>query len=174
LWDFSLVDPDNRRLVDFSRRERLLQDVMKNWERKGTSYVDEMRTAAATGDSRIKMFVLAQALRARRDQGALFEQGTYAPLESRGTTAAHVFGFLREHEGEAAVILAGRWFASRSHEDPTGHWWGDGHVTLPNAWREVRLRDRLTGAVCQVAPDGCLRLSQAFAHLPVAWLERVH
>ncbi len=107
LWDLSLVDPDNRRPVDYAaRREKLaslepllsgragepgLKDLLEHWE-----------------DGRVKLFVTAKALRYRREHAALFLNGGYSPLEVRGRSAERFIAFRRSSGGEEAVVVASR------------------------------------------------------------------
>jgi (1->4)-alpha-D-glucan 1-alpha-D-glucosylmutase len=107
LWDLNLVDPDNRRPVDYAaRRKELsalepllsgraggadLKDLLEHWE-----------------DGRVKLFVTAKALRYRRDHADLFLKGSYAPLEVRGSSAGRFIAFRRSFGADEAVVIASR------------------------------------------------------------------
>ena len=121
-WDFSLVDPDNRRPVDFAARVCSL--------RKAAS------PAALTGawrDGRVKQAVIARTLALRRATPALFARGAYRPLEVTGALARHVVSFMRVHEGQASLTvvprLPHRLLAAR-----------DGITIPPDAWQDTALR----------------------------------
>jgi (1->4)-alpha-D-glucan 1-alpha-D-glucosylmutase len=97
LWDFSLVDPDNRRPVDYALRRELLQslgeasveDLLKSWE-----------------DGRIKMHVIRSLLQHRRQYPQLFSQGSYTPVEITGQHADRFISFLREDGQERLLVVA--------------------------------------------------------------------
>ncbi len=168
LWDFSLVDPDNRRLVDFARREEWLTSMLADVEAGGHAPIQTW--FANPSDGRIKLWTTAAALRLRRARRALFEAGAYEPLISEGRAQAHVFAFARTHEGEAAVAIVGRFFAAFGSSAPVGRAWADTRVTLPPAWADRRFRDGLTGQVLTAAGPS-LDLSAVLNVLPVALLE---
>jgi len=106
LWDFSLVDPDNRRPVDFCRpsgmlhemrsaeNPALIQSLADNWE-----------------DGRIKLYTIAKALEFRRARHELFLRGEYIPLAATGPAAGHVIAFARRHRGQWAIAAAPRFLA---------------------------------------------------------------
>ena len=102
-WDFSLVDPDNRRPVDYAAREHALQEplppveLLANWR-----------------DGRIKQAMIAQVLERRRACPELFHHGQYLPLEVRGKHAGHVLAFARIGEAQRAVVVVPRLAATRS------------------------------------------------------------
>ncbi len=103
LWDLSMVDPDNRRPVDFAAREALLDEV-------GTA-LDQDRAAAmgryaeAWRDGRIKLAVMSTLLAFRRAHPALFTKGTYEPID---TGSNRIAAFARRHEGETIVVAFSR------------------------------------------------------------------
>ncbi len=170
LWDFSLVDPDNRRLVDFDRRRAELEAVASDFESRGLAAVDAWFDRP--NDGRIKMWITTAALRLRRARAQLFKNGGYQPLALRGAKAAHVFAFARS-DGDACVIAAvGRFFATLGGDRPTGAVWGKTNLELPRGLRGRHWRDALTGQVF-AAEETSLFLGSVFAHLPVALLESV-
>ena len=103
IWDFSLVDPDNRRPVDYGRRQSLLTRIggllaeIDSGAQRSAPALDELVRSRA--DGRIKLYVTAAALHARRDDPDLLLRGGYLPLPVTGTRAAHVFAFGRAFEG---------------------------------------------------------------------------
>jgi (1->4)-alpha-D-glucan 1-alpha-D-glucosylmutase len=174
LWDFSLVDPDNRRLVDFARREDWLRGMLAEVESQGAAPIAAWFDAP--NDGRIKLWITAAALRLRRARRSLFEDGAYQPLVARGKTAEHVFAFARGEGPEAVLAVAGRFFATLGAGDPTGSAWGDGRLMLPAGTAGAaglagrRFRDALTGRSLTAEGDS-LPLASVFEHLPVALLE---
>ncbi len=141
LWERSLVDPDNRRAVDYAERRRLLAELDEGM----LPPVDE--TGAA------KLLVTSRALRLRRDRPELFER--YAPLTVVGERADHVVGFDRG----GAITVATR--LSLGLERAGG--WGDTAVVLPHG----DYVDELTGAP---HPGGELAVADLLARYPVALL----
>jgi (1->4)-alpha-D-glucan 1-alpha-D-glucosylmutase len=134
LWDFSLVDPDNRRPVDFTARERLLPEVQ---DAGSGELLDDWRSGA------VKMFVTAAGLRARRENPELFRAGEYVPLNA----PPGVFAFARRHGDDWAVAIAPR-LATRVTS--CGRWpigpetWGDAVLSIPDGRRtEIALADAL-------------------------------
>lgn len=98
LWDLSLVDPDNRRPVDFSLRAGLLREL------DGRAREDRVRLCRELtqdmGDGRVKLFALSEGLRLRQRRRELFLRGGYHPVEIQGPRTSHAVGFWREHEGQ--------------------------------------------------------------------------
>jgi (1->4)-alpha-D-glucan 1-alpha-D-glucosylmutase len=136
LWDFSLVDPDNRRPVDFAFRRQLLSQL-----RAAAAEPDRDRLAALLRDwrdGREKLFLTWRLLAWRAEQPELFSSGTYTPLTASGARATHVFAFLRSHGGQTMAVIVPRLVAGLYGESDTADW-GDTAVALPPAegWRDV-------------------------------------
>ena len=94
LWDFSLVDPDNRREVDFAQRRELLQRMQQELGASGSSRLDYARRLANTpSDPNLKLFVTSKLLHFRRRNADLFRQGQYIPLAAVGSKSEHAFAF---------------------------------------------------------------------------------
>ncbi len=163
LHALSLMDPDNRRPVDFRLRARLLEEVL------GQPFGGE----AWVRDGRAKLCVIARLLGLRREQPALFRDGSYVPLEARGERAPYLVAYARRHEGRALVVIAGRLFATLPGEPerlPLGEGcWGDTGVAVPGLDPGVPLENVLTGETL-AARDGAIRLARAFATFPAAAL----
>ena len=102
VWSFTLVDPDNRRPVDFALRSRLLGDIAA-----GDETFDVRRYLTQLHDNRAKLALIARLLRVRRDHHSLFLQGDYAPLALGG----QLFGFTRRWEDEQCMAIARTGFA---------------------------------------------------------------
>jgi (1->4)-alpha-D-glucan 1-alpha-D-glucosylmutase len=156
LWDFSLVDPDNRRPVDFAMRQRLAEAVC------GATPAD---LARGWQDGREKLLVAARLLGLRRDQPELFASGDYQPLEiGEGRNADRLCAFSRSHAGVALVVAVPRLVYGLFRDGEPADW-GTTELALPSTgpWRNV-----FTGAVF----DGRDRIGAAelFADFPVAVL----
>ena len=133
LWDLSLVDPDNRRAVDFTARRRLL-------DRLDAAAGDPAAVLAGMDEGLPKLWVVRQALRVRGERPEAFgAEGGYEPLEVRGAAAAHAFGFVRG--GEVAVVVP-RLVVRLARE---GGWRGT-TIRLPaGAWLDVLTGERVPG-----------------------------
>jgi (1->4)-alpha-D-glucan 1-alpha-D-glucosylmutase len=176
IWDFSLVDPDNRRPVDYELRRRLLDSLRAGEERDRAALAAEL--IAAPADGRIKLYVTARALSFRKARRSLFAAGEYLPLEAEGTRARSVVAFARR-AGEAEVVaVAGRFFTrlgaggEGSGLRLDGAAWGETVLRLGGELGGRRFRDVFTGAECDAA-GGQLRLADLLSPLPIALLERI-
>lgn len=166
LWDFSLVDPDNRRPVDFALRLAALAAA-------DATSCDEL--LGHWRDGRIKLHLTSRMLDVRRRMPELFAAGDYRPLEARGSHADRVIAVLRTHENLACVGVAPRlaWPLLQNRDRPLPLGWEDTDLPMPEghavgaAWV-----DALSGAEYVVPADGRLELSQLLASLPVALLVR--
>ncbi|MGE3160647.1 MAG: malto-oligosyltrehalose synthase [Burkholderiales bacterium] len=158
----TLVDPDNRRPVDFSRRARLLEAFAR--------LDDPAPLAAAARDGRAKLWVIWRLLQLRQRLPALFRDGGYQPLEASGVRREHVVAFARTHASGTLVVVAGRLYLKMLGTPgalPAGDAWGDTAVMLPPG--VAALENVLTGERV-VDERGALPLAQACARFPVAAL----
>jgi (1->4)-alpha-D-glucan 1-alpha-D-glucosylmutase len=162
LWNYALVDPDNRRPVDYEERRRLLAEV------GGPGF-----EVPHPEDSRTKLLLVRQALHARRAMPELFREGDYVPLEARGDHADRVFAFARRRGGQAAITIVPRLTMALGdgRTAPVGDVWGDTRVVLPSDLPPMQWRSAVGGREPQVDQDGgpaAFRLSTLFAELPLA------
>jgi (1->4)-alpha-D-glucan 1-alpha-D-glucosylmutase len=172
LWDLNLVDPDNRRPVDYAHRREILEALTCR------RAVDDGKMAAellaSRKDGRIKMFVTARALAARQQLRHAFN-GEHVPLYTAGERAGSVFAFVWRHGSEYAVTCVPRLLASvipDAAAPPLGDVWLDTSVALP-ADAPTVFRDVFTGATIErergnTAPT--ITVATLFAQLPVAML----
>lgn len=153
LVDLSLVDPDNRRPVDYQRRMQLLrkfQPLVEDPDHEGVSALVENR------DETAKFYVTAQLLRMRRMFPELFTAGDHHALEITGGGAEHWIAFAREHEKEVAIVIVPRFPATWAEREAA-------EVTFPAELSGKRWREALSGVGISV--EGALDLSQ----LPLRW-----
>jgi (1->4)-alpha-D-glucan 1-alpha-D-glucosylmutase len=164
LWRPLLVDPDNRRPVDFARRAAVLASLPATADRFAhEALLADWRTGA------VKLQVLQRALRARAARPALFGEGEYLPLEVRGSRAGHVVAFARRSGGEWALAVVPRLVLGLAGPSamPTGvAVWADTAVALPDG-SPRRGRDALSDSVV-AAPGGLLRLADLLRVFPAA------
>jgi len=175
LWDLSLVDPDNRRPVDWALRRRLLDELVK--EMDGTQDLAGLaRSLLETReDGRIKLYLTRQALAFRHTRALLFETGAYRPLEAQGPLAEHICAFARAANGAAALTVVPRHLARRRIDEPPlgPQYWGTTWLPIPDDLA-ARFRNVLTGEILDVglAAEGRgLELGRVLANFPVALLE---
>jgi (1->4)-alpha-D-glucan 1-alpha-D-glucosylmutase len=168
LLDLSLVDPDNRRLVDYAVRESLLRELAACGHNRPALVDDVVRSWP---DERAKMYVMARALNVRLAHADVFRKGVYTPLDVGGQRSDHVCAFMRSRRDACIVVLAP--LRSRS---VAGHVrlplgtdvWGAAAVTLPAGSPQV-FQDAFTGANAQ-ARDGRILVGEALSAYPVALL----
>ena len=179
LWDLTLVDPDNRRPVDFDLRCRVARELDPLV--KGARAGSEDTTPAIAAlldhwhDGRIKLFVTLAALGIRRERPALFLDGQYLPLNVSLPRGGAAVAFARVLEGDAVVAIAPtltRGIAGESFA--TGSVWKDARVQLPPSLHGTLLVNVLTGermpSTCDDEGTPCVRLADALRTLPVAFL----
>ncbi|MDQ3950574.1 MAG: malto-oligosyltrehalose synthase, partial [Gemmatimonadota bacterium] len=124
-------------------------------------------------DSRLKLFVVRQALHARRAMPALFREGDYLPLAAAGVYADRVFAFARRRDGEAAITIAPRLTVPLLHGERkqiTGEAWDDTRLVLPPELAALTWRSALTGREVRAEREGTratLGLAGLFTELPV-------
>ena len=178
LWDFSLVDPDNRRPVDYARRRAALSELDRAIADAGT----DRRTLAqdlihTREDGRVKLFVTALALRCRHAHPGLFSIGEYLPAAIDGAMKEHAFGFARRHNGDIALAIVPR-LATRLGANPPAlplgeSVWKDTRVSLPEMPAGLAWHNVFTGQVpspIHEANQAAFSLAEVFADFPVALL----
>jgi (1->4)-alpha-D-glucan 1-alpha-D-glucosylmutase len=158
-WDLSLVDPDNRRPIDFLAREtalaaaRPMEELIGSWP-----------------DGRVKQALIARVLNFRRRSNYLFSRGSYQKLTFEGPQAEHVLGFVRIHEGRAALTLVSRLAAKMPGvaDRPLVHSeaWGETSILLPRNLASRRMVDVFAGD----HPDGAAAIPQSGHKLLVQWV----
>jgi len=169
-WDFSLVDPDNRRPVDFAAREAALQDAaspeaLLPWWR----------------DGRVKQAILHRALALRAKRSALFAQGNYLPVMVEGPAAEHVLAFARQFDDHTVITVVSRLSATTGLSDLPiipAHFWQGTTMYLPRSAHGRPVTDVLraastgaSGGGLGTGSDGTLQVDHLLAVLPVALLE---
>ncbi len=164
LWDLSLVDPDNRRPVDFDTRRQLADS---DASRDAADLLADWRSGA------IKLSIVLKALQVRREQPSLFTTGNYTPLAVNGAHAGSVLAFLRSDGAPAAItIVPVRARALLGDSDrpmvPPASW-GDTAVTLPPERAGRQWRNVLTGETV-MATNGSLSVTEALGQFPIALL----
>jgi (1->4)-alpha-D-glucan 1-alpha-D-glucosylmutase len=174
LWDFSLVDPDNRRPVDYALRKSHLRQLQRSSENGGLS--DLCRDVLDHWqDGRVKLWTIYRALQLRSEFPDLFTDGDYQPLYALGPLRENVVAFLRSHEGSSALVVAPRFAYSLMGGRPTppiGTVWGSARIVLPESARRP-LKNVFTGETITPDVDGSLLLRDLLVRFPIALLSSV-
>jgi (1->4)-alpha-D-glucan 1-alpha-D-glucosylmutase len=169
LWDFSLVDPDNRRPVDYAHRAALLE-ALEGAAEDDARLPELLRELVNNiADGRAKLYTTWRALTFRKQRSALFERGSYEPIAAHGERAEHVVAFARRHEAERVVVAVGRWFAAlplRPGAAAPSFVWGDTTVALPAG----EYRNVLSGRTLAAGDAVGVGAEELFADFPVALL----
>ena len=155
IWDDSLVDPDNRRPIDYARRREMLTQIEN---------VPANELMQCWPDGRIKMRLTQRLLHLRRENPELFREGIYEPINFGGAFADCAIGFVRRHRDRAIIVIVPR-LSSRVGFPPIGDRWQDTHVVLPAGMSN--LRDVFSDRKVRVE-NSQLRLAVAMSQLPFA------
>ena len=157
-WDFSLVDPDNRRPVDYAARKHALEEplppveLLANWR-----------------DGRIKQALIAEVLNLRVEHAELFRRGNYQALEVLGSQAHNVLAFAREHDGKQAIVIVPVRCATLLENGAVPQVdalrWGDTRVVLPFAASDTNLKGLFSSSA--VTKNRELNISDALGDVPV-------
>ena len=176
LWDLSLVDPDNRRPVDFAARAERLAALRARAGGDDAKLAREL--VERWSDGGIKLYTVWKALTIRRAAPELFAEGAYVPLATGGAQAAHLFGFARTR-GEAAALVVVPRLTARLTDDgarlPVGRdVWKDAWLELPASLAGDCVH-AFTGAAVTLRRRGdalVLDAADLFAEMPVALITR--
>lgn len=176
LWDFSLVDPDNRRPVDYDRRRRFLEELQQKATATDPQWVRSL--AHNTGDGRSKLWLTWKVLQFRRAHEELFRRGEYLPLRVTGEHASNLCAFARRREKDFAIVVAPRLYLrllGEREQLPIGaDIWENTAVELPRRYDTDggALRNVLDGSETRPGrgekPE--VLAADALAHFPVALL----
>lgn len=151
-WNLSLVDPDNRRPVDFAQRRMQLQSLMAN-QANTAAFVRELMDGWT--DGRIKMYVTWIGLQLRRQNPGLFMGGEYVPIAVSGPLAEHVIAFARRYENRWALFAATRFcrHLAPPNQLPVGTMWNDTMLQLPpdcpSVWQHVLTNEPAEGSALE-------------------------
>ncbi|NIR50836.1 malto-oligosyltrehalose synthase [candidate division KSB1 bacterium] len=164
LWDLNLVDPDNRRPVDFEKRKTVLRQITAQAESNVLELIRDL--LASKQDGRVKLFLTFKALQTRNRYLDVFQQGAYVPIETGGRFKDHILAFGRNHENKWAITVVPRFLTSliENHQDPLGfEVWDDTHIMSPEGvttWRNAITEMKTDG-------QGLLQAGDLFKHFPV-------
>ncbi len=166
LWDLSLVDPDNRRPVDYAQRDAALAGLLS--QTTPSCSQDMLDTGG------LKMHVIRTLLNARSNHSAVFAIGSYTPIEFNGEFSRHLFGFARQHEATTVIVMVSRFLFSLY--DGGGNWplnqgiWSKTQAKCELLPTRTSFKNLLTGELVSVSADGTLSVSSIMSLLPFAVL----
>ncbi len=177
VWDLSLVDPDNRRPVNFRQFEENLANTVRRWNEDKQATTAELMAEA--GDGRIKQLLTYIFLNLRQSSPDLFLSGDYVPLETGGKHSDHILAFARRHKEQwllcivplhAGTLLTGKGrYRFRSSD------WKSTYVTLPEG-APVKWQNVINGKETEAKESktdvllGQLEVSELFGDTPAAIL----
>jgi len=168
MWDLSLVDPDNRRQIDFAARDAFLNDIIARDNLDRAALIDDLFEHRE--DGRIKLFLIYRLLQARRRHRNIFTLGSYVPLSVTGKKLDNVIAFAR-YSGKAWAIAAAIRFPvklMKSGRYVAGHAaWADTSILLPADAPPI-WSDAVTGAA--ISASGTLPVAELFREFPVTLL----
>ncbi|MGZ3589760.1 MAG: malto-oligosyltrehalose synthase [Thermodesulfobacteriota bacterium] len=180
IWDFSLVDPDNRKPVNFDIRKKMLGALKDKMAAYGSDRTGSARELMLEWkDGSIKLYVTFRSLNYRKENYKLFMDGTYAPLWSDGNFKDHVCAFARQGGGKVVLVIVPRFMAhlTQVDETPLGRKvWGESSITMPGEIVAERFSNIFTGEMVDITGRNGqkrLMLDQVFANFPVAMLEAI-
>src|SRR5262249_25391445 len=179
LWDFSLVDPDNRRPVDYRRRRDVLAELRERIDWVGQDLTPLTRELlAGMHDGKIKAYLICRTLNFRRTRERLFARGDYQPLEATGAKRDHVCAFARAIGEEVVIVLVPRLvvrLTDKTGELPLGPGvWEDTGLLLTPSLAGRSYRNLFTGEVIDANGNGGatgLSLARVLNQFPVALRE---
>ncbi|MGI9115790.1 MAG: malto-oligosyltrehalose synthase [Chthoniobacterales bacterium] len=161
IWDDSLVDPDNRRPVNYARRREMLS---------GLQNVQPEELMRCWPDGRIKLRVVQRLLHLRRENPELFREGTYEPLQFTGAFAECAIGFVRQRKEATLVVIVPR-LSARIGFPPVGERWQDTSVVFKEGFVQKPLREAFSTRELQ-PNEPQVQLAHALSELPFAVLVR--
>lgn len=179
IWDLTLVDPDNRRPVDFELRQRLLEEI-RNMEMSREFRDTARELLERMRDGRVKLYLIRRALGLRKRRKQVFEEGKYLTVEVLGEKADNVCAFERRLGDDSIIVVAPRFF-SKLIRQPDGlpigeEVWQDMEISAGADGDGRRYRDIFTGLIHEpvIRETGkVFRLSELLSDFPVALLEQV-
>jgi (1->4)-alpha-D-glucan 1-alpha-D-glucosylmutase len=152
LWDFHLVDPDNRGPIDYRIRTEALRDMQGRADADAAGFARVLLSHWT--DGRVKLYLIWRALGCRQERPELFGNGEFLPAQTVGSRSQHIISFLRRRGEEAALVVIPRWVAdlpNGADESARLQFWNETRVQLPfespASWRNV-----FTGRTAETTP----------------------
>ncbi|MFH1223013.1 MAG: malto-oligosyltrehalose synthase, partial [Pseudomonadota bacterium] len=169
LWELNLVDPDNRRPVDYDKRISMLADIKERSKNDINGLLKELSSDGR--DGKIKLYLIYKTLEFRKAHPDIFETGSYVPIETTGKLKDNVISFMRKSGKGSAVVIAPRFYSYFMKEGEmvaNSDIWGDTSVVLPEG-SPAEFKDILTGNTIKCS-DNTIAVSTVQTLLPVSLL----
>jgi (1->4)-alpha-D-glucan 1-alpha-D-glucosylmutase len=175
VWDFTLVDPDNRRPVNYEQRRRLLTSLRKLDESSEQDFRTELSKIVSNPlDGRVKLYLTWRLLNLRSDYPDLFESGNYRPLEVKGSKSNHLVAYARQFRETTLLVAVSRLNAQlygSGQELKTHSLWEDTTIEWPNGSGSRSFIDVLGRSKVKEQDAGPISASSLFSQFPVAvWI----
>ena len=172
LWDFSLVDPDNRRPVEYGRHRQVFESIRRlSGEANSVAAAELLKTPE---DGRLKLYVIWKTLCLRKEYPDVFRSGDYVPLEVRGAKANHAVAFMRKFENTSLIVIVPRLVSgllNSLERSPVGaEVWNDTSIQLPECICSRSYHDIFTGetlAVERTNVDSRIHMANALLNFPL-------
>jgi (1->4)-alpha-D-glucan 1-alpha-D-glucosylmutase len=182
LMEFSLVDPDNRRPVDYSLRAKLLSELSEMPPANHKCFFRQLLKDLVTipdVHGRSKLSLTWKLLQLRQQHRSLFQGGEYIPLVVNGTKSQYVLAFGRRTKEEFAIVIAPRLWGKLLGEEAdvlNAELWEDSFVEIPKDWPTARYQNWITSEVCtlRVQNEGGMRVYLKDFAKVIPWVLLVH
>lgn len=175
IWNFTLVDPDNRRPVDFQKRKTILDELNEQKNNPSDLLLKLMQNPE---DGRIKLYLIRTLLKLRQRLPNLFLDGSYIPLQVIGEKENHLIAFARFADQKAVIVIAPRLFIplmqNNTHIQP--EIWKDTAIILPKELTSFKFRNIFTDMIFESDKEGeqiVLKVSKNLSPIPQILLESV-
>jgi (1->4)-alpha-D-glucan 1-alpha-D-glucosylmutase len=169
LWEFRMVDPDNRRPVDYAKRQKMLDRLQNLDPAKARTLLENLSDGSA------KLYLISRTLKTRKRRSEIFSEGAYIPLTTKGTFGNHVVAFCRKKREDYVLVVVPRFLAAMNGDGgglPLGEIWGDTAVFLPEKapknWTEVLSGNTVSSK--QTAGKNALSVADVLRGFPAALL----
>ncbi len=170
IWDLNMVDPDNRRIVDYGTRKRLLEEVL-NFFPTQSSLENILRNYS---EGKVKLFTAHKALVVRKEMREVFESGHYTPIKAVGRFDKHVIAFSRKKHNQSVIVAVPRLLTKvvEASKQPVGETWADTRLCLPQnlegSWINTFTNEKLRPT--KVGDDWSFPMSDVFHAFPLSLL----
>lgn len=176
IWDFSLVDPDNRREVDFSKRKDLLKSILEIKDDQKLEKLLQFLNEPA--DGRIKLYITKTMLQIRQRYGDVFTKGTYHPLTIHGDNQNHLIAFAWQFDKKVFIAITTRFLIPLMQNSSLiipSKTWNNHFVSLTEELGSHPFQDVLSGKSCTPQKNNGeykLNLEEILSPAPFAILEK--
>lgn len=168
IWDFSLVDPDNRRPVDYNKRKNLLNSILE--------ITDIAELITQPNDGRIKLFITHKILQFRKTHPQVFNEGIYIPLKTLGPLNNHIIAYARVYQSQIAIAITTRFFSilmKEFHLPVQSDLWKETYLELPIEFSQYRFKNLFNQESIEVEKNN-LCLDPLLKKFPMALLEGIY